>query len=89
MQDNHLPSAIAVCGSRKLLGLFANYWELLCKGRTNSLLSARHRACECPSTLAVVRRETGTWRWPLFLFVYTTGLAWLVSVAVFQLGRTV
>jgi ferrous iron transport protein B len=44
-------------------------------------------ACQCMSTLAVVRRETRTWRWPLFLFLYTGALAWLASFAVYQGGR--
>ena len=44
-------------------------------------------AAQCMSTLAVVRRETHTWRWPIFLFVYMTALAWVASFAVFQGGR--
>jgi ferrous iron transport protein B len=52
-----------------------------------SLLLFFALACQCTSTLAVVRRETGTLRWPLFLFVYTSVLAWLVSFAVYQTGR--
>jgi ferrous iron transport protein B len=44
-------------------------------------------ACQCMSTLAVVRRETGGWAWPAFLFGYMTALAWVASFAVFQGGR--
>jgi ferrous iron transport protein B len=44
-------------------------------------------ACQCMSTLAVVRRETGSWRWPLLLFGYMTALAWIVSFGVYQGGR--
>ncbi len=44
-------------------------------------------ACQCMSTLAVVKRETGGYRWPLFLFVYMTVLAWVASFLVFQIGR--
>jgi len=44
-------------------------------------------ACQCLSTLAVVKRETGGYRWPLFLFGYMTVLAWTVSFVVFQGGR--
>jgi ferrous iron transport protein B len=44
-------------------------------------------ACQCMSTLAVVRRETGGLRWPLFLFGYMTALAWIVSFCVYQGGR--
>jgi ferrous iron transport protein B len=52
-----------------------------------SLLLFFALACQCTSTLAVVRRETGSLRWPLFLFAYTSVLAWLVSFAAYQTGR--
>ena len=41
---------------------------------------------QCAATLAVIRRETRSWRWPVFTFTYMTALAWLVSVAVYQIG---
>jgi ferrous iron transport protein B len=44
-------------------------------------------AMQCMSTLAVVRRESGGLRWPLFLFAYMTTLAWIVSFLVFQTGK--
>jgi ferrous iron transport protein B len=44
-------------------------------------------ACQCMSTLAVVRRETKSLRWPLFMFGYMTALAWISSFAVYQGGR--
>ncbi|RYX85868.1 ferrous iron transport protein B [bacterium] len=44
-------------------------------------------AMQCISTLAVVKRETGGWGWPLFMQVYMTGLAWLASFIVYQGGR--
>ncbi len=44
-------------------------------------------AMQCISTLAVVKRETNGWKWPLFMLFYMTGLAWLASFAVFQIGR--
>jgi ferrous iron transport protein B len=44
-------------------------------------------SAQCMSTLAVVRRESGGWRWPAFLFAYMTVLAWMSSFAVYQLGR--
>jgi ferrous iron transport protein B len=44
-------------------------------------------SCQCMSTLAVVRRETGGFRWPAFLFGYMTVLAWVVTFAVYQGGR--
>ena len=33
-------------------------------------------ACQCMSTLAVCKRETNSWRWPIFMFLYMTALAW-------------
>jgi ferrous iron transport protein B len=44
-------------------------------------------ACQCMSTLAVVKRETRSWRWPIFLFGYMTALAWVASFMVYQGGR--
>lgn len=44
-------------------------------------------ACQCLSTLAVVRQESRSLRWPAFLFVYMTALAWVSSFAVYQGGR--
>lgn len=32
---------------------------------------------QCAATLAVIRRETNSWRWPLFSFLYMTILAWI------------
>lgn len=44
-------------------------------------------AAQCMSTLAVVRRETRSWRWPLFMFSYMTLLAWVSSFVVYQGGQ--
>ena len=44
-------------------------------------------AMQCMSTLAVVKRESGTLRWPAFLFAYMTVLAYVVSFLVYQGGR--
>jgi ferrous iron transport protein B len=41
-------------------------------------------AMQCMSTLAVVKRETRTWKWPVFQFVYMTGLAYVLSLIVYQ-----
>jgi len=43
-------------------------------------------ACQCVSTLSVVRRETRSWRWPAFLFGYMTILAYAASFLVYQGG---
>ncbi len=42
---------------------------------------------QCVGTLAAIRRETNSWRWPVFTFVYMTILAWVVAVAIYQVGR--
>jgi ferrous iron transport protein B len=44
-------------------------------------------SCQCMSTLATVKRETKTYKWPAFMFAYMTGLAYVLSLAVFQIGR--
>jgi len=44
-------------------------------------------AMQCMSTIAVVRRETNSWRWPLFMVGYMTGLAYVGSLITFQVGR--
>ncbi len=36
-------------------------------------------ALQCMSTLGVMRRETGTWKWPVIAFVYMGGLAWVMA----------
>ncbi|MDB6169840.1 MAG: ferrous iron transport protein [Verrucomicrobia bacterium] len=43
-------------------------------------------AMQCVSTVAVVRRETNSWRWPLFQIAYMTGTAWVLSLIVYQVG---
>ena len=44
-------------------------------------------SCQCMSTLAAVKRETKSYKWPAFMFAYMTGLAYLLSFTVFQVGR--
>ncbi|MBK9072695.1 MAG: ferrous iron transport protein B [Myxococcales bacterium] len=44
-------------------------------------------AMQCISTLAVLKRETQGYRWPMFVLLYMTGMAWLASFAVYQGGR--
>ena len=41
---------------------------------------------QCAATLAAIRRETHSWRWPVFVFTYMTVLAWLVAVLIYQVG---
>jgi ferrous iron transport protein B len=44
-------------------------------------------ALQCMSTVAIVRRETNSWRWPLFMIGYMLALAYLASFITFQGGR--
>jgi ferrous iron transport protein B len=41
-------------------------------------------AMQCMSTLAVVKRETGTWKWPLVQFAFMSALAYLSSLIIYQ-----
>lgn len=40
----------------------------------------------CVGVVAAIKKETGTWKWPVFSVLYTTMLAWLVAFAVYQIG---
>jgi ferrous iron transport protein B len=40
----------------------------------------------CIAVIAALKKESGKWKWPAFVAVYTTALAWLASFAVFQIG---
>jgi ferrous iron transport protein B len=44
-------------------------------------------ALQCVSTVAVVRRETNSWKWPLFQWVYMGILAWVFAFATLHIGR--
>jgi len=44
-------------------------------------------AMQCLSTVAIVRRETNSWRWPLFQIGYMTALAWIAAFVVYQGGH--
>jgi ferrous iron transport protein B len=43
-------------------------------------------AMQCMSTVVVVRRETGSWKWPALQIAYMTGTAWVACFLVRQLG---
>jgi ferrous iron transport protein B len=45
--------------------------------------------CQCVSTLAVIRRETRSWWWPVFTFTYMTALAYVAALLTFQLGKLI
>ncbi len=44
-------------------------------------------ALQCVSTVAVVRRETNSWKWPLFQWTYMGALAWIFAFMTWQGGR--
>ena len=46
-------------------------------------------ALQCVSTLAIARRETGTWRWPAVMWLYMTALAYVAALIVYQGGKLV
>lgn len=43
-------------------------------------------AMQCMSTIAIVRRETNSWKWPTAMFVYMSALAYVCSLITFQIG---
>lgn len=42
--------------------------------------------CQCAATLAVIKRETNSWRWPAFTFAYMTTLAYFAAMATYQVA---
>jgi ferrous iron transport protein B len=43
-------------------------------------------ACQCMSTVAAIRRETKTWRWPVFVVAYTYAIAYAAAFFVYQVA---
>jgi ferrous iron transport protein B len=44
-------------------------------------------ALQCVSTVAVVRRETNSWKWPVFQWIYMAILAWVFAFVTYHGGR--
>ncbi|MEP6663656.1 MAG: ferrous iron transport protein B, partial [Verrucomicrobiota bacterium] len=44
-------------------------------------------ALQCVSTVAIVRRETNSWKWPIFQWVYLGVLAWMLAFVTYQGGK--
>jgi ferrous iron transport protein B len=44
---------------------------------------------QCAATLAVIKRETNSWGWPAFTFVYMTGLAYVAAFVTYQVGMLI
>jgi ferrous iron transport protein B len=43
----------------------------------------------CLATVAVIRRETNSWKWMFFSICYSTVLAWIVAFLIYQGGRLI
>lgn len=43
----------------------------------------------CIATFAAIKQESGSWKWAIFTAGYTTGLAWLITFTVFQIGSLI
>jgi ferrous iron transport protein B len=52
-----------------------------------SLLVFYALCMQCAATLAVIRRETNSWRWPVFMFGYMTALAYVAALVTYQVGN--
>jgi len=50
-----------------------------------SLLLFYAFAMQCASTLAITKKETNTWKWPLAQLVFMSGLAYIVALIAFQI----
>lgn len=44
---------------------------------------------QCAPTLAVIKRETNSWWWPIFTFLYMTGLAYVAALVTYQVGSRI
>jgi ferrous iron transport protein B len=64
--------------------LLATKWSL---ATALSLLAWYIFAPQCASTLAVIRRETGSWKWMAITFVYMFALAYAASFATYNIAR--
>ncbi len=41
----------------------------------------------CMATLVVMKKETGSWKWPLFSIAYSFSIAWVLAFLIYQIGR--
>ncbi len=84
-----LATVYAVAGqgdaAREALGsTIAGEWSL---ATALALLAWYVFAPQCASTLAVVKRETASWKWPVVMFIYMMALAYMAAFIVFQTAR--
>jgi ferrous iron transport protein B len=68
-------------GTSESMNLQATLRHELTPGGAAALLVFFAFAMQCMSTLAVVRRETGGWRWPVIQFLYMTVFAYVFAFA--------
>jgi ferrous iron transport protein B len=64
-----------------LATMLAQHWSI---ATGLSFLAWYVFAPQCASTLGVVKRETNSWRWPIVMLLYMTGLAYLASLIVYR-----
>jgi len=77
-----LGTIYGIDGTSNELGLQAALKSDLSIGGALALLVFFAFAMQCMSTLAVVRRETGGWRWPAIQFAYMTAMAYVCALLV-------
>lgn len=75
-------------GTEESVGLRQALRSDLTPGGAVALLVFFAFAMQCMSTLAVVRRETGGWKWPAVQFAYMTGLAYLCAMITNEIVRS-
>lgn len=78
--DDSARSLLNVLTEKKAAGTFTTLTAI-------SLMVFYVFACQCMSTLAVCKRETGSWRWTGFMFLYMTGLAYIASFITYNGGK--
>jgi ferrous iron transport protein B len=70
--------------AEKIGQAIAGQWAL---GTALALLAWYVFAPQCASTLAVIRRETGSWKWMWITFAYMLALAYVAALATYQIAR--
>lgn len=43
----------------------------------------------CAAVVAVIKKETNSWRWPIFTIIYTTAIAYIISFSIYQIGSLI
>jgi ferrous iron transport protein B len=75
-------------GTEESVGLRKALQSDLSPGGAIALLVFFAFAMQCMSTLAVVRRETGGWKWPAIQFAYMTSLAYVCALITNEVVRS-